>query len=109
MPFAFTGYLVFMKIFLIPFAAVMLAACQPENPQPLSMPKVQTSARDRLNCQAQELQYLVGKSETVLRVMGLTGNTRIIPHNSAVTMDYNAGRLNFLIGETGTITRIYCG
>lgn len=98
-----------MKIFLIPLAAVMLAACQHENPQPLSMPKVQTSARDKRNCQAQELQYLVGKSESMLQVMGLTGNTRVIPHNSAVTLDYNADRLNFLIGETGTIARIFCG
>lgn len=34
---------------------------------------------------------------------------RVIPPNSAVTMDYNAGRLNLETDAQGRITRFHCG
>ena len=34
---------------------------------------------------------------------------RIIPPNSAVTMDYRAERLNVDIDENGLVVRIWCG
>jgi len=60
-------------------------------------------------CGASELQYLVGKPETVLQTMKFAGPVRIIQPGMAVTMDYSESRLNILINDTGRIESVTCG
>ena len=45
----------------------------------------------------------------VLNTRDLPAGTRIIGPNMAVTMDFRQDRLNFSIGKTNRIERIYCG
>lgn len=39
----------------------------------------------------------------------ILGRVRLIRPNTAVTMDYNAERINFVIDANETITSIRCG
>lgn len=60
-------------------------------------------------CGALDLQYLVGSPDTVLETMRFGGPVRIIPQGSAVTMDYNAVRINFELDRYRMISRVFCG
>ncbi|MGA0541023.1 I78 family peptidase inhibitor [Neotabrizicola sp. VNH66] len=60
-------------------------------------------------CGASALQGLVGQPRTVLATMRFGQTTRIIEPGMAVTMDYQAGRLNIWIAENGRIERVSCG
>ncbi|MCP5073863.1 MAG: hypothetical protein GY947_11290 [Rhodobacteraceae bacterium] len=97
----------FGKQILIPAlsAVLLLAACQPE-PEENVVPEPEPGAEI---CGAAELQYLVGKPDSVLYSMRFAKGVRIITPGMAVTMDYNPERLNIAIGEDGRIARVYCG
>lgn len=60
-------------------------------------------------CDAPGLQQLHGQPQTVLQTMKFSGPVRIIQPGMAVTMDYNAARLNIEIDRAGLIARIFCG
>lgn len=59
-------------------------------------------------CGAAELQDMVGQSRDVLATMKFAVPVRVIEPGMAVTADYQANRLNFAIGEDGTIAGITC-
>jgi hypothetical protein len=59
-------------------------------------------------CAATDFKYLIGKGQSTLNNLTIQDPHRIILPNSAVTMDYNEMRINFLIGETGLIESIKC-
>lgn len=67
-------------------------------------PPVQENA-----CGAADLQYLVGGSARVLERMRFGTDVRIIRPGTAVTMDYSPARLNIVIDDFETVTRVYCG
>lgn len=79
-------------------ALIASAACQPVADRP-AQPD---------DCNSAAYQSLVG---TAVEAADFSGHplVRIIPPNSAVTMDYRAERLNVEIDETGLIQRLYCG
>lgn len=85
----------------------MLAACQnhgagsSENAQPVD-PEL-----DR--CQASQYQSYVGKPLSSISSLSFANPVRAIPENSAVTMDFNLNRINFLGDKDNNITRVYCG
>jgi Peptidase inhibitor I78 family len=81
-------------------AVLMLAACvtTPE-PEP-----VDTDA-----CLASGSQNLVGQSADILAAMTFPIGTRLIYPDTAVTEDYSPERLNFEVGPTNRIERIFCG
>lgn len=60
-------------------------------------------------CGASELQHYVGKPLTVLQSVRFDKPMRAIPYDSAVTMDFNLNRINFMGDQQGNITRVYCG
>ena len=85
-----------MYKFVLALALGLLAACvgsQDETPP---------------DCQADGYRGLIGQN-----VAGITLpadlNHRIIGPNTAVTMDFLADRINFIIDEANTIARIQCG
>lgn len=81
-----------------------LAACQMQAPaNPPAAPPVEDA------CQASGLQTLVGQPATVLDTMRFAQPTRIITPDMAVTMDFNAERLNIEIDESKRISRVACG
>jgi hypothetical protein len=59
-------------------------------------------------CAAEGFSHLVGKDKSLLDSISLPDPHRIILPNSAVTMDYNEMRINFVIAETGLIESIKC-
>nr|WP_248004780.1 I78 family peptidase inhibitor [Serratia surfactantfaciens] len=60
-------------------------------------------------CGASQYQNYVGKPMTSLEGVRIESKVRAIPYNSAVTMDFNLRRLNFLGDSNDKIIRVYCG
>lgn len=60
-------------------------------------------------CGASGLQGLVGQSGEIARMLELEQPVRVIPPNSAVTMDYRPDRINFELVEDGNIAVVRCG
>lgn len=90
---------------LAPLGLVLaLAACQMQSPE---APPAAAPAEDA--CQASGLQMLVGQPASVLDTMRFAQPTRIITPDMAVTMDFNAQRLNIEIDEAKRISRVACG
>lgn len=59
-------------------------------------------------CGAQGYQYLIGEKSVVLEGLSLPKDTRIIPPDTAVTMDYRPDRLNIELDAKDRITRVHC-
>lgn len=64
---------------------------------------------DQDTCNAATYRDRVGQPATVLEHVLLLGKVRVIRPGDAVTMDYQADRINFMIDGTGTISAINCG
>jgi hypothetical protein len=93
---------IFMRPFILALpAAALLTACNPESESP-AMPTEDA-------CGAAALQHLVGQDHTSHDFAKEAKALRIIPPNSAVTMDHRPDRLNVDIDDQGTVTRIWCG
>ncbi|VVA49221.1 Peptidase inhibitor I78 family protein [Serratia ficaria] len=60
-------------------------------------------------CGAAQYQSYVGKPMSSLEGLRIESQVRAIPYNSAVTMDFNLRRLNFLGDSDDKIIRVYCG
>lgn len=60
-------------------------------------------------CGAAQYQNYVGKPMSALEGVQIESQVRAIPYNSAVTMDFNLRRLNFLGDSDDKIIRVYCG
>lgn len=60
-------------------------------------------------CGASELQYLVGQPGVVLDGMRFSQEVRVIQPGMAVTMDFQAARLNFWLDRRDVIERVSCG
>ncbi len=83
-----------------------LTACQSaSNPKIAAVPQDPESDR----CGASQYQNYVGKPLSSLSSQRFDHPVRAIPWNSAVTMDFNLNRLNFMADKSGNISRVYCG
>ncbi|UFS65926.1 hypothetical protein LO749_05015 [Paracoccus denitrificans] len=91
-----------IKRFLLLAPLCALAACVE------AMPPAQVPQPGADSCNAASFRGLVGQPRGVLDRMTLPAGTRIIGPRDAVTMDFNAGRMNFEIGEDGRIAKIGC-
>lgn len=60
-------------------------------------------------CGASQYQQYVGKPLSSINDVRFEGPVRAIPYNSAVTMDFNLTRLNFMGDQQQKITSVYCG
>jgi len=60
-------------------------------------------------CGASQYQSYVGKPLSAASSVRLETPVRAIRWNSAVTMDFNLHRLNFLADKDDVITQVYCG
>jgi hypothetical protein len=83
---------------------IALAAC---TNLPTDGPAVPPAAKD--TCGAARQSALIGQDATALERVMLLGQVRVIRPGMAVTMDFRAERINFVVSETGRIGRIYCG
>ena len=103
--------------FVIPLSLMLIMGCAPasglNNEGQTNMPQsVAAGEAPRVNadqCPAAELQYLVGKSRTVLQTMRFGGVVRFEEPGQMYTQEYNASRTRIIIGTRGTIDRIMCG
>jgi len=87
-------------------AMFALTAC---NTTPKNDAGVQPVDPDNDQCRASQYQSYVGKPLSALDTVKFSVPVRAIPHNSAVTMDFNLNRLNFMGDRRGKINRVYCG
>lgn len=61
------------------------------------------------SCGAGPYASLVGQDATALERVLIMRQIRVIRPGQAITMDYRPERINFEIGQDGTIARITCG
>lgn len=87
------------RFFALLLTPLLLAACV-EPPAP-------SEGADA--CGAPDLQYLVGQPGRVLDGMRFSQEVRVIQPGSAVTMDYQPGRLNILLDAADVIEQVSCG
>ena len=71
------------------------------------MPAVPSAEED--TCNGSQYANLVGQPESALERVLILREVRIIRPGMMVTMDHRPTRLNFVIGESRNIERIYCG
>ncbi|WP_244868119.1 I78 family peptidase inhibitor [Vannielia litorea] len=51
----------------------------------------------------------IGQPASVIPTLGVTRQTRVVPHGGIVTQEYNPYRMNFYLDPNGMISRITCG
>ena len=84
-------------------AVLLLSACVPESGDQ------DAPTQDTAECGAADLQGLVGQPGADTDFSQHAETVRVIPPNSAVTMDHRPDRLNVDLDEDGLIVRIWCG
>ncbi|MBZ6388099.1 MULTISPECIES: I78 family peptidase inhibitor [Pantoea] len=91
---------------LLALGMLALTACQSG-----SKPDQTASGADAESdtCGASQYQNYRGKPLSAVNSLRFDTPVRAIPWNSAVTMDFNLHRLNFLADKSGTISQVYCG
>lgn len=87
-------------------AAILLAGCQSGAHKGAASGPTDPEL-DR--CGASDYQQYVGKPLSAIDGLRFEHPARVVPWNSAVTMDFNLNRLNFMGDSQNTITRVYCG
>jgi hypothetical protein len=95
-----------MKAIRATIALLTLAACG-EPSVVMQGPPVPAGSAD--TCGASAYGSLVGQDATALEKVLIMRQIRIIRPGQAVTMDYSAERINFLIGNENQISQITCG
>lgn len=88
---------------VVAVALLVLAACVPEE----EPPSRQLSEAD--TCGAEPLQLLVGLPFEQRDFEQADRPLRILPPDSAMTMDHRPDRLNVDLDDAGTVIRIWCG
>jgi Peptidase inhibitor I78 family len=98
-----------MTLKLIPVlgVALTLAACNGGG-SPASVAPIAPKPAGVDACGASELQDMVGQSQDTLARIKFAVPVRVITPGMAVTMDFQANRLNFYVGEDGKISSITC-
>lgn len=92
---------------ILAIAALTLAACSSGI---IADPGTSYGPRGRGDgCDAARYQTLVGQPRTTLQGMSLPAPVRLIGPDTAVTMDYDPGRLNIRYDEQGIIVEVSCG
>ncbi|ADP11723.1 conserved uncharacterized protein [Erwinia sp. Ejp617] len=87
-------------------ALMVLAGCQSVDNKSTSFTAVDPEM-DR--CGASQYQQYTGKPLTAVESLHFEHAVRAIPYNSAVTMDFNLNRINFMGDKQGNISQVYCG
>lgn len=109
-----------MKTYLFVIATMALTACvsEPDNSsnesqQPGDLIFGQQDGelleREPDLCHAADYQQFLGQPGNIVPTLGITRTYRIISHGQIFSQEYNAGRLNFRLAPSGTITKIDCG
>lgn len=91
---------------------LLLAGCQSSPPQ--SQPSQPTPPPQNTACEASGAQFAVGQHATpriVERARLASGSetARTIGPDQAVTMEFNANRLNLDVNEGNIVTNVRCG
>ena len=98
------------RFFLIPL--FLLAACQTgmktdSAAAPTSVSPAERSADDP--CGSRAFENLVGTPGAQVNDSMFPAGSRVLRPGMVMTMDYRSERLNVVIGEDGTVERVYCG
>ena len=88
-----------MRIYSILGLCLGLAACQ----------EVPVAERPAESCGAEEMSHLMGLQRAQLENIAFSQPHRILGPDDAATMDFRGERVNFLLDDSGTVVRIYCG
>lgn len=94
-----------MRLILIAGAlgiAAFAESCSPEAADPA------VPAAEADTCGARGYAAMVGTSIAAI-TLPADLNARVIPPDSAITMDFQPSRINFDLDANGVVTRIWCG
>ena len=98
------------RFFLVPL--FFLAACQTgvkTDSAPTAAAVSQTAPSPEDPCSARTFENLVGTPGDQVRDSMFPAGSRVLRPGMVMTMDYRSERLNVVIGEEGTVERVYCG
>lgn len=101
-----------MKRFMLLLPITLLAAgCEVQGTglPPVGLPAEPVAAVETDTCGSQRYDYLAGQPKAVIDQTVLPEGTRVILPGQAVTMDFQAERLNVLIDGNAAVERVYCG
>ena len=111
-----------MRRLLAAAALAAVCACSPQPRLPIALPRTDGQPPPRPSapppapapaadsCGARPLQSLIGRPRTEIPVPIHPERQRVMCTTCPMTMDYNAGRLNFLFdASTGLIKEVRCG
>ena len=103
-----------MKRAYILIALAALPGCDPATPTPAPVPPPDAPVPGPPDpaddtCGAARYSGLLNQSEAQIATLGFDQPARIIRPGDPVTMDFNPGRINFLLDDQGNVDRIYCG
>lgn len=87
-------------------ALLALTGCQSAGDKSASAPSLDPEMD---KCGASQYQQYVGKPLSAVESLRFDHAVRAIPYNSAVTMDFNLNRINFMGDKQGAISKVYCG
>lgn len=83
-----------------------LAMSEPDTPARNAPEEGETETS---SCAPGVLERLVGQPESVLEVVDLPENTRVLHVGAPATTDHRPERVNIEIGTDGHIVRVWCG
>lgn len=91
-----------------------LAACAPEpEPVPVYDPSIDVTPglndKEPDTCHAANFSYYVGKPVTELQVAVAGKPLRIMAPGALGSQEYDSGRINAFVDETGLVYRLSCG
>lgn len=102
-----------LKFILVGLATCTLVACTTPAPAPAGAGSAPAGPAANV-CNAQGAQFAVGKTagaSVVEEARQRSGSymARVLRPNQAVTMEFNAQRLNLDVNSAGVVTRVRCG
>jgi uncharacterized lipoprotein YajG len=102
-----------LKFVFASVAATALVGCSTSAPSP-GAPASPATPPTAATCNAEGAQFAVGKAagaSVVEEARQRSGAymARLLRPNQAVTMEYNAQRLNLDVNSAGVVTRVRCG
>ncbi len=92
------------------YMALAVTGCVPSDSKAPETAATEVSQQaQETGCNAADFTRYVGQPASVLELVDLPENVRVLHHNGVATTDHRPDRVNLEIGADGLISRVWCG